>query len=156
MAKSEISPESIAAKSEIDVIQRRESCRACLYTGVGTCVAISGYFLSLSLEAEEHQMGTRDIHKGNKQDGREINQNKLSTNRSSKFTQLVSAKNASSNLRKAQSQQLLKSSIKHSNPQIQSLLNIVHGKLPPNKNRPFLLAFSAAWAVAGAYRLYLN
>mmetsp|Transcript_45036 Transcript_45036/g.94449 ORF Transcript_45036/g.94449 Transcript_45036/m.94449 type:complete len:88 (-) Transcript_45036:167-430(-) len=37
----------------VDDDQSKESCRACLITGVGTCTGLSGYFLYLAMEEEQ-------------------------------------------------------------------------------------------------------
>ena len=37
-----------------------------------------------------------------------------------------------------------------------TIVNFMRGKPIPKQNRPFLFAMSAAWFVAGGYRLYLN
>jgi hypothetical protein len=37
-----------------------------------------------------------------------------------------------------------------------TIVNYMRGKPIPKQNRPFLFAMSAAWFVAGGYRMYLN
>ena len=37
-----------------------------------------------------------------------------------------------------------------------TIVNFMRGKPIPKQNRPFLFAMSAAWFVAGGYRMYLN
>jgi len=100
-----------------------ESCRSCLYTGVGTCWGLSGYFIYVAL-FEDRGEKTNSIQKNKKA-------SIINTN--------------SSDLRQS------------SNAfRIESMLWLLNGKTPPKQNKPFLLAFSAFWAAAGCYRLYLN
>ena len=118
-----------------------ESCRSCLYTGVATCIGLSGYFLHLATEEEEiQQKGKGDIKRRDKSSSQQPSKmNGTHTN----GTPTSQSKNGPN--RATQSfQSSLKNFMKGTNHTV------------PKNNRPFLFAMSAVWAVAGAYRLYLN
>mmetsp|Transcript_13526 Transcript_13526/g.29404 ORF Transcript_13526/g.29404 Transcript_13526/m.29404 type:complete len:105 (+) Transcript_13526:28-342(+) len=104
MTPPKTSPQQITQEPRPDVGQQEESCRSCLYTGVGTCIGLSGYFLYSAMEEEGHQT-----------------------------------------MKQQQAQ-----------PHHKRLLRFMLGNPAPKKHRPFLFALSAASAVAGAYRLYLD
>ena len=103
-----------------------ESCRSCLYTGVATCTFLSAYFLHLALEEQPSKQKPTDATI------RKYRSNDKNIPRSSTHTQ-------------KQPIDLFERSIK-----------LMQQKSPPKSNRRFHLAFSAAWAIAGMYRLYLN
>lgn len=113
------SPNTTTPATENEPAGQKESCRSCLYMGVGTCTGLAGYFILLALEDEGE------------------------TSRSLKHE-------TSKNMRLQKPQILPKLAV------TSSLQNLFRGSVPPNKNRPFLLGFSACWAAAGLYRLYLN
>ena len=118
----------------IDADQQEESCRSCFYTGVGTCVGLSSYFLYLAMEKEPHQTH----HK--RQDTSSHQSTKMS-NKTTNPSKIPNSQSISSN--KSTSFET-------------SLMKFMKGNPAPKRNRPFLFAFSAAWAAAGAYRLYLD
>ena len=104
-------------KSTTQQAKNEESCRSCLYTGVGTCLGLSGYFFYLATEEDTHQPNKKQ----------QQHPSKRSSNKSVPKSQAFS-----------------------------SIKSFMQGKPIPKSNRPFLFAASAVWAVAGAYRLYLN
>lgn len=126
MAIQKIAPAQSLQKEEV------ESCRSCLYTGVATCIGLSGYFLHLATEKEEIlQKGKDDIKirdKSSSQQPSKMNGTHTNGKPTSEFS----------------FQSPLKNFMKGTNHTV------------PKNNRPFLFAMSAIWAVAGAYRLYLN
>ena len=126
MATQKIAPAQSQQKEEV------ESCRSCLYTGVATCIGLSGYFLHLATEKEEIlQKGKDDIKirdKSPSQQPSKMNGTHTNGKPTSEFS----------------FQSPLKNFMKGTNHTV------------PKNNRPFLFAMSAVWAVAGAYRLYLN
>lgn len=104
-----------------------ESCRSCLYTGVATCAGLSAFFLHLAFE--DHQPPSQ--------------QRPADTIRREITTR--AAKIAGSTHAQKQSTDVFVNAIK-----------LMQQKAPPKSNRHFHLAFSAMWAIAGMYRLYLN
>ena len=136
MATQKIAPAQSQQKEEV------ESCRSCLYTGVATCIGLSGYFLHLATEEEEiQQKGKDDIKIRDKSSSQQPSKmNGMHTNGK------PTSQSNIPNINKAT--QLFQSSLK----------NFIKGTnhTVPKNNRPFLFAMSAVWAVAGAYRLYLN
>ena len=96
--------------------ENKESCQSCLYTGVATCIGLSGYFFYLATEEDTRQPNKKQQHPS-----------KLCSNKS-----------------------VPKS------PTFPSIKSFMQGKPIPKRNRPFLFAASAVWAVAGAYRVYLE
>ena len=121
-----------------------ESCRSCLYTGVATCIGLSGYFLHLATEEEEiQQKGKDDIKIRDRSSSQQPSKMNGYTNENGKPTS--QSKISPNNNKATQSfQSSLKNFMKGTNHTV------------PKNNRPFLFAMSAVWAVAGAYRLYLN
>ena len=120
-----------------------ESCRSCLYTGVVTCIGLSGYFLHLATEEEEiQQKGKGDIKRRDKSSSQQPS--KMNGTRSNGKPTSQSTIPGNSNKATQSFQSSLKDFMKGTNHTV------------PKNNRPFLFAMSAAWAVAGAYRLYLN
>ena len=111
---------------QVDGLKEEESCRSCLYTGVSTCVGLSGYFLYLAMEEEAHRT-TKQLHNSGRS---EASPHVISPSNSSKRNILTAFQS--------------------------SIVNFSRGDQIPTKNRPFLFAMSAVWCVAGAYRLYLN
>ena len=87
-------------------------CDACLYTGVGTCAGLSGYFLLLATEGDDD---------GGRRATRGAEKRHVSTSFEASLRRFLRT-----------------------------------GRPAPPRHRPFLFAFSAAWAAAGAYRLYLG
>ena len=104
----------------------KESCRSCLYTGVATCFGLSAYFLNLAFEDPPSQQN---------------NDNNITT----------AGKNAS-RITKARNAHKLKDTT----TMFDRKLKYVQQKNIPKSNKQFHIAFSAAWAIAGIYRLYLN
>ena len=110
-----------------DETDSQESCRACLITGVSTCVGLSGYFLYLATEEEEGKTETGKRERTQNGKGmRAINGNK-GTPKAPPSSSLFG-----------------------------DVPKFMRGTPAPPQHRPFLFAMSAAWAVAGAYRLYLG
>lgn len=103
-----------------------ESCRTCLYTGVATCAGLSAYFLHLAYEEQPPSQ----------------------------------KKSTDATIRKFPSKDINISRSTHTPKQATNVferaMKSMHQKSPPKSNRQFHLAFSAAWAFAGIYRLYLN
>lgn len=143
-------------QSEQDLGQQQESCRSCLYTGVGTCLGLSGYFLYLALEEEEGRQTSKmnrppryKVHDNHGLIGKGEPKSKL--HESTKMQVKSNAKNSSLG-------QIIQKQSTQSTPTgfQSSLVNFLQGNPAPKKNRPFLFASSVVWAAAGAYRLYLN
>jgi hypothetical protein len=44
-----------------NIINSKDSCKGCLYTGVGTCSGLSLYFLKLATELNVPSMGTTSM-----------------------------------------------------------------------------------------------
>ncbi len=126
-----VTPETAPSQSAPQVnVQLEESCRSCLYTGVATCVGLSGYFLHLAVE--EQQPNESSPHKPRGANwGNRIAPVSLRTSENS------------NKMRMSTSFQTY-------------IMNSMRGNQVSPKNRPFLFAMSAVWGVAGAYRLYLN
>ena len=112
---------------QVDGPKQDESCRSCLYTGVSTCVGLSGYFLYLATEEEAHRTTKHQHNSGGRS---EASPHVISPSNSSKRNILTAFQS--------------------------SIVNFSRGNQIPTKHRPFLFAMSAVWCVAGAYRLYLN
>ena len=132
----------------------KESCRSCLYTGVSTCLGLSAYFLHLATEDDKMGKTSNEMQKT----PNDIKQRQNSTvdKRSMKTTSRKTFKHIGSNASTATNiKSKTQSSSKIHKPQSQ-LNNFMKGKPIPKNNRPFLFAMGAVWAVAGAYRLYLN
>ena len=118
--------------------QGQESCRSCLYTGVGTCMVLSGYFLYLAIEEDGHrtpqQPRTRDVQYYRGKSPRNI------PNIVGGDTKSAEAHGSKSYLKNIKT----------------SIITFMQGQPVARRNRPFLLALSAFCAGSGAYRLYLN
>lgn len=120
---------------------QQESCRACLFTGVGTCLGLSTYFMYLATEEEEGTMKQQQTHQ--KYDKINRNNHHTATHQSTKANGINVC---SKKIPKTQSKNAFQT----------SLMKFMQGSPSPKRNKPFLFAFSAFWAAAGAYRLYLN
>jgi len=124
-----------------DTDKQKASCRSCLYTGVTTCLGLSGYFLYLAMEEEGSGQtpwrGSSSRHRGTGPSSHESSQMRGKSKPVPILTPQSISKNRSSSLQS-------------------SLKKFMNGTPAPKKNRPFLFAFSAVWAAAGAYRFYLN
>jgi len=125
---------------------KEQSCRSCLYTGVATCLGLSSYFFYLA--TEDDMQKTSDINI--KQRNSTVDKSSLKPTSQSK-PPIVSNTSTTTNT-KTQSSPKIDKSISFQS----QLNNFMHSKPIPKNNRPFLFAMSAVWAVAGAYRLYLN
>ena len=129
---------------------KEQSCRSCLYTGVATCLGLSSYFFYLATEDDKMGKTSNDTKQ---------RQNSTVGKSSIKPTSRQTFKHIGNNTSTATSiKSKPQSSLKIHKPiSFQSQLdNFMHSKPIPKSNRPFLFAMSAVWAVAGAYRLYLN
>ena len=116
----------VKAQAATNVEEGEESCRTCLYTGVATCAGLSAYFLHLAFEEQPPSQ-----QKPTDATIRKYRSNDTNIPRST-HTQ-------------KQPIDLFERSIK-----------LLQQKSPPKSHKRFHLAFSAAWAIAGMYRLYLN
>ena len=126
---------------------REQSCRSCLYTGVATCLSLAGYFFYLATEDAMQKTSNYDM----KQQNSTVDKSSMKPTSQSK--PIRSNNSTATNIRsKSQSSPKIH---KHISYQSQ-LNNFMQSKPIPKNNRPFLFAMSAVWAVAGAYRLYLN
>jgi hypothetical protein len=116
-------------------LQSRGSCRSCLYTGVTTCVGLSGYFLYLAIDEDgpraKKQLQTRD---GGTYYPRNI------SNMGGDNTKAVKTHGSKSLIKNIES----------------SIIIFMQGQPVAKRNRPFLFALSAFCAASGAFRLYLN
>lgn len=117
-----------AAEAQTPIVAKggEESCRTCLYTGVATCAGLSAYFLHLAYEEQPPSQKKPTDATTRKYPSKDINIPR-STNTPTQATTIF-----------------------------ERAMKSMHHKSPPKSNRQFHLAFSAAWAVAGVYRLYLN
>mmetsp|Transcript_52607 Transcript_52607/g.111729 ORF Transcript_52607/g.111729 Transcript_52607/m.111729 type:complete len:141 (-) Transcript_52607:238-660(-) len=122
------------------LMPQRESCRACLFTGVGTCMGLSGYFLYLAMEQEHKQNGFS-----------RTKQHELSS-QSHQYSEINGQQTKSK--RRTKPQPVSKNRYYLSFET--TLMKFTHCNQTPKRNRPFLIACSAMWAAAGAYRFYLN
>jgi len=135
---------------------KQQSCRSCLYTGVATCLGLSSYFFYLATEDDKIKMGktSNDMQKLSNGNIKQGNSSMNSTSRQT-FEHIGSNTSTATHIRSTKSQPSPK--IHKLSISFQSQLNnFMHSKPIPKNNRPFLFAMSAVWAVAGAYRLYLN
>jgi hypothetical protein len=112
--------------------EEKESCRSCLYTGVGTCLGLSAYFFHLAFE---------DDDSSSKKAASSNNKPCQSRGTSSSFNKTGNSTNTS-----------MKNFGMHNNYLNSLLRTPLSGQTP----RLFLLVCSTCCAVAGAYRLYLN
>ena len=123
---------------------KQQSCRSCLYTGVATCLGLSSYFFYLATE-DDMQKTSNDM----KQQNSTVDKSSMKPTSQSK--PIRSNNSTATNIRsKSQSSPKIHKSFQS------QLNNFMYSKPIPKNNRPFLFAMSAVWAVAGAYRLYLN
>ncbi len=122
------------SKTQASNLQSQESCRSCLYTGVTTCIGLSGYFLYLAIDEEgpraRKQLQTRD---------------------GGTYPRNLSDMGGDS--AKAAETHCSKSLLKNIES---SIITFMQGQPVAKRNRPFLFALSAFCAGSGAYRLYLN
>ena len=116
-----------------------ESCRSCLYTGVGTCIGLSVYFAHLAL-GDRGEEAAQKNEPANKLD--RLNGIKQSGQRSTNSTTAKMRKK--NQLPAGKSSDCIQTALRKSFP-VQRF-----------RNRPFLWMCSACWGAAGAYRLYLN
>ena len=142
-------PNTSSIQSDPNRKEEEHSCRSCLYTGVSTCLGLSAYFLHLATEDDSIMQKT----------SKDKQQNSIVDKSSMKPTSQQSSKPIDNNTSTATNirskQQSSPKMHKHISFQSQ-LNNFMQSKPIPKSNRPFLFAMSAVWAVAGAYRLYLN
>lgn len=122
--------EAQGVQPNVDNKGEEESCRSCLYTGVATCAGLSAYFLHLAFEdqppSSSHQRPTDTTIRD-------------FTSKDTKMPKSMHTPNQSIDV-------------------FEKAMRLMQQKNPPksNGNRQFHLAFSAVWAIAGAYRMYLN
>jgi hypothetical protein len=130
-----VTPETAPSQSAPQVnVKHEESCRSCLYTGVVTCVGLSGYFFHLAMEEQQSNSG-----------GSESSPRKpCAANGGNRIAPVFNRPSENSN------------KIRISTSFQTYIMDSMRGNQVSPKNRPFLLAMSAVWGVAGAYRLYLN
>lgn len=133
----------------IPIQNDRESCRSCLYTGVGTCVGLSAYFAHLALEGTDKEAAQRNYltDRLDRSQGVSVKRFEKSSN--------------NHGIREPMQKKQKMSSAGVSSNCIQNTLTKSFGKnksllVHRSRNRPFLWICSACWAAAGAYRLYLN
>ena len=115
-----------AQAAQPSVDSGEESCRSCLYTGVATCAGLSAYFLHLAFEDQPPSQ--------------------------QKPTDTTIRKNTSKDTNIPRSTNIPKQPTDF----FERTIKLLQQQSPPKSNRQFHLAFSAACAVAGMYRLYLN
>jgi hypothetical protein len=118
--------EAQGAQPKVDK-REEESCRSCLYTGVATCAGLSAYFLHLAFE--DHQPPSHQ----------------RPTDTTVRDYKSKDAKITGSAHTPKQNTDVFEKAIR-----------LMQQKTSPKSNRQFHLAFSAVWAIAGIYRLYLN
>jgi len=116
--------------------KEQESCRSCLYTGVATCIGLSGYFFYLANEEDGHRTMKQP------RDGR--------YHGGTTPQKIPNMGGGDANAAGSHRTKSLMKNIKI------SILNFMQGHPVAKQNRPFLLGLSAFCAGAGAYRLYLN
>ena len=141
-------------RNRSDSPRQEESCQSCLYTGVGTCVGLSGYFLYLALEEDRSEVSTKNLQESRQK------QHKNNTHGTASSSQQYNSRTNGCGIRTNNNipkKQPVTSGTNHIPTSFQSsLMKFMQSNPAQKKNRPFLFAFSAVWAVAGAYRLYLN
>jgi len=123
----------------------QESCPTCLYTGVGTCVGLSGYFLFLAMEEDQQP-------KNNNNNNQKWHDKISSPKQSTQITSNNNKTKIQSHIPKPQSTFPRDKSTSFTN----SVRKFVGGNPALKKHRPFLFACSAVWAAAGVYRVYLD
>ena len=121
--------------SHAQATKEKQSCRSCLYTGVATCMGLSGYFFYLANEED----GRRKIKQPS--DGR---------NHGGTSLQKLNMGGGDANAAGSHRTKSLMKNMKI------SIITFMQGHPVAKRNRPFLLGLSAFCAGAGAYRLYLN
>ena len=119
----------VEAQAATTIVEKggKESCRTCLYTGVATCAGLSAYFLRLALEEQPP-----------------------SQQKPTDATIRKYSRSNDTNISRSAHTQKQPIDIFHRS------IRLMQQKSPPKSNRRFHLAFSAAWAIAGVYRLHLN